>query len=197
MSVFRNIIARLRHRLFLEGNVTIHFRADARTARYALPLIKKLLADDEDGETYRGAIAHWHHSERPPLDRYMGSVSFCRIDGPLQDAPTVYPHGWFLPLGGLIESPGVTAHLTPFEADAIRRRIEDAIEREIVGWVTEHRLYDKPPVPSHYDRASADHAAKRVIADWRGENLGRPDDCCGDEPAGAMCDACRKGSDHG
>ncbi|WP_197277124.1 hypothetical protein [Sphingomonas profundi] len=196
MPVFRSIIARLRHRLLLEGNVTIHLRADARTARYALPLIRKLLADDEDGETYRCAIAHWHHMGRPPLERYLGSVSLCQIDGPLQDAPAAYSHGWFLPLGGLIETPGVTAHLTPFDADAIRRRIQDAIEREIVGWATEHALYDSPPVVSEYDRASADRAAKDMIADWKEESTSRPDGCCLDEPAGAMCAACRKGSDH-
>lgn len=166
MSFFRDVILRLSRPTFLYRTVTLRFRTDARTARFVAPLIERLISDDRDGETYRSAIAHWHRAERPTLERYLGSVSLCRIDGPLQDAPADYPDGWFVPLGGLIETPDTTAHLTPFEAASIQHRIREAIEREIHDWSREHKLYDIPPIPAQYDRSSADSAAKALIANW-------------------------------
>lgn len=165
MPAFRDIAAQLRRRFFPKHEVTLRFRTDARTACYIIPLIEKLLANDEDGETYQCAVAHWHHAERPPLDYFQGTSSVCRIDGPLQDAPAGYPE-WCVPLGGLIETPGATGHLTPFEASALWKRIQEAIERVIVGWAKEHQLYCKPPVPSDFDRGSADRAAMALIASW-------------------------------
>jgi hypothetical protein len=164
----------LGHRLRSERSVVLRFRTDARTARFAAPLITKLLNNHRDGETYRCAIAHWHHAERPPLERYLGSISLCRIDGPLQEAPADYPDGWFVPLGGLIETPGATAHLTPFEAASIQHRIREAIEREILDWCREHKLYDIPPIAAQYDRSSADSAAKALLANWTHENYQSP-----------------------
>lgn len=200
MSIFHALA-----RFIPNGNVTLNVRTDARTAQTVRPLIEKLIADDRDGETYRCAIAHWHHAKRPPLKRYLGDVSLCQIDGPLQDAPADYPHSMFLPIGGLIETPGATVHLSPFEADEIQRRIQQAIEREIVDWTKRHGLYDIQPVDPDYDRWEADHAAKAMIAAWAGQRqggtapddgIGRPDDCCPGETDGALCEACRKGPDH-
>lgn len=134
MSIFLRAMDRLADFIWTGRKVTLRFTAEYRTACYAVPLINKLLAEDEDGEAYRTAIVAWHRAERPPLDIYQGHTSFCRIDGPLQwadDTP--------LPLGGLILSPGVTAHLNPFEADALRDHIRQAIEDAIVVWVPRPR----------------------------------------------------------
>lgn len=170
MSFFRNVMFRLSRPSSSYRTVTLRFRTDARTAQFVAPLIERLISDDCDGETYRCAIAHWHRVDRPPLQRYLGSVSLCRIDGPLQEAPADYPDGWFVPLGGLIETPGATAHLTPFEAASIEHRIREAIEREIVDWSREHKLYDIPPIPAQNDRSSADSAAKALIVNWTPDN---------------------------
>lgn len=187
MSAFRNLIKRLGRRFCSERSVVLRFRTDARTARFAAPLISKLLDDHRDGETYRCVISHWHHAERPPLERYLGSVSLCRIDGPLQEAPADYPDGWFVPLGGLIETPGATAHLTPFQAASIQHRIQEAIEREIVDWSREHRLYDLPLVQAHRNRPSADHAAVALIVNWTSDS---------DQPRGRLR-TLDGGTDHG
>lgn len=152
----------------------LRYRADARIADSVAPLIEKLLAHDRDGTFYRCAVAHWHLAERPPLAHYVGTESRCRIDGPLQDAPAGYNNGISLPLGGLLNTPGVTAHLTPFEADALQQRIRSAIEREILEWSNEHGLYDLPRSPAHFDRPSADRAAKALIANWTPENQREP-----------------------
>ncbi|GGO89769.1 hypothetical protein [Stakelama pacifica] len=190
MSFFRRFKARLGFRLSPHAPVTLRFQTDARTADYAVPLIRKLLDGSKDGETYRVAVAHWFRAERPPLDYYLGSVSLCRIDGPLVEAPLDYPHGWFLPMGGLIQSPGVTAHLTPFEADALRDRIREAIEVQIVEWVEEHRLHERPPVLADFDRATADAQAMAWIS------AGVPEWMSSYEPSSAAQDPQVGGTEH-
>src|SRR3546814_7378506 len=61
--------------------VTLRFTADYRIACFSLPLIKRLLANTADGETYRCSIAEWPVNERPPLYVHRGVVSTLRVDG--------------------------------------------------------------------------------------------------------------------
>jgi len=183
MPIFYRTLDRLADFIWKSCKVTLRFTADYRTACVALPLIKKLLADSEDGETYRCSIAHWHLNERPPLHIHRGEVSTVRIDGPLQNAGTSY-----LPLGGLILSPGVTAHLDPVETDLLDRRVQEAVERTIRDWIIEHGLYDQPRPRREIDRRKADRAARAVITRWVTEQFGEP------EPA-SPSDS-RKGSDN-
>lgn len=159
MPILRNGMARLGIPPSQGGRVTLRICMDARIARYLVPLIKKLAADDPDGETYRCAIAAWQHSKRPPLAIYRGDISACRIDGPLQKARRHY-----LPLGGLIETPGVTAHLNPIEAEVLDRHLRAAIERTIHAWVADHELDGLPPVSPEIDRPAADREALALIA---------------------------------
>lgn len=167
MSIFTRALDRLADFIWTGRKVTLRFTAEYRTACFALPLIRKLLAEGEDGETYRCSLAHWHLGERPPLHIHRGEVSTLRIDGPLQNAGTSY-----LPLGGLIESPGVTAHLDPVEADRLDRQVQEAVERTIHDWIIEHGLYDQPRARREIDRRKADRAARAVIARWVAEHFG-------------------------
>ncbi|WP_208759564.1 hypothetical protein [Sphingobium fuliginis] len=183
MSIFHRALDRLADFIWKGRKVSLRFTADYRTACFAVPLIRKLLADSEDGETYRFSIAHWHLNERPPLHIHRGEVSTVRIDGPLQNAGTSY-----LPLGGLIESSGVTAHLDPVEADRLDRRVQETVERTIREWIIEHGLYDRPRGHREIDRRKADQAARAVIARWVTEQFGEPETV---QPFDS-----RKGSDH-
>ena len=167
MSVFHRALDRLADFIWTGRKVTLRFTADYRTACFAVPLIKKLLAEGEDGETYRCSVAHWHLNERPSLHIHRGEVSTLRIDGPLQNAGTSY-----LPLGGLIESPGVTAHLDPVEANRLDRRVQQAVARTIRDWIIEHGLYDQPRARREIDRRKADREARAVIARWVAEHFG-------------------------
>lgn len=199
MSVFRRVMDRLADRLWAGRKVTLRFTADYRIAGFALPLIERLLLDDDDGETYRSSIADWTLNERPPLHIYRGEVSSLRIDGPLQKADVSY-----LPLGGLIESPGVTAHLDPVEAQRLDARVQDAIEKTILCWIIEHGLYDQPRQRREIDRRKADRDSRAIIARWVVEHFAKPvtdalsngsdrsGDCCSDEPDGSVCNFARK-----
>ncbi len=193
MSIFHRALDRFADFLWTGRKVNLRFTAEYRTACYALPLIKKLLAEGEDGDAYRTALVPWHEAERPPLAIYQGDTSRSRIDGPWQMAG----RDW-LPLGGLILSPGVTAHLDPFEAQALHDKMQEAIEGVILSWVRDHDLTALPPVPEHFDRRRADRKAKAMIAAWTsGETETAVSITTPGEATDAPCDACRKGREHG
>ena len=203
MSIFRRAMDRLANRLWAGRKVTLRFIADYRIAGFTWPLIERLLLDNDDGETYRCSIAQWTLNERPSLHFYRGELSSLRIDGPLQKAGMSY-----LPLGRLIEAPGVTAHLNPVEAHQLDGRVQEVIEKTILHWIIEHGLYDQPRQRRELDRRKADREARAIIARWVAEHFAkpvtgalsngsdRPGDCCSGKPDGSVCDACRKGPDH-
>lgn len=200
MSIFSRAMDRLADFIWTGRKVNLRFSAEYRTACYAVPLINKLLAEGEDGDTYRTALVPWHQAERPPIASYQGDTSRCRIDGPWQEAGL----DW-VPLGGLILSPGVTAHLDPFEAQALHEKMQQAIEAVIRTWVEDHDLIVLPPVPEHFDRRGADRKAKALIAAWAGGD--RQADASANPTAAtaqlasgelvpALCAVCRKGLGH-
>lgn len=158
MSVLRSALTRI----FSSGRKPdMHIDADVQTAIYMWPIIEKLLARGEDGDTYRAAVNFWRYAERPPLAVYDGDTSHCHIDGPLQLAGD-----FALPLGGEIFSQGVTIDLDPFEANDLREHMRAAIERAILAWLADNGRRDSSPPKNPYDRETADREAKAMIADW-------------------------------
>ena len=201
MPVFRKAVDRLADLLRGDRRITYRAYIDARTAPYVTPLLDKIVADDEDGDTIRNSLIPWRRAQRPPIAIYRGDVSTCRIDGPWQ----VADDHW-LPLGGLIVTSGVTAHLNPFEAQALHKRMQQAIEDVTLAWVREHDLYALRHVPEEIDRTVADPAAKAMIAAWafrRREADAMPNaspdttrNCCSSQSGDDLCALCRKGLGH-
>jgi hypothetical protein len=197
MPVFRKAVDRLADLLRRDRRITYRACIDARTAPYVVPLLDKIVADDEDGDTFRNSLIPWRRAQRPPIAIYRGDISTCRIDGPWQ----VADDHWF-PLGGLILTSGVTAHLNPFEAEALHKRMQKAIEDTVFAWACEHDLYALRHVPDEIDRAVADPAAKALIATWAlGDRRAEvpamqpavPVMPESGEPVPALCAVCRKG----
>ncbi len=143
--------------------ITTRYRAHWRIMIHTHPLILKLLEDNADGDTRRTSLTEWHRAERPVIDVLRGTTSLFRIDGPRQNVG----NDWFA-MGALIESPGVTAHLDPVDTLHLEARVRQAIEHEIVRWIAERGLQDRPPVPPHVDRDFADPKAMRRMIDWVG-----------------------------
>ena len=156
MSV-RNLIGRL----FGFPYLAVRYRPHFRIALAAHPLILKLIEDNEDGDTRRMSLAEWHRAERPVVDVLRGTTSLFRIDGPRR-----YIGREEFAMGALIESPGVTAHLDPVETLHLEERVRQAIEQEILRWIAEHDLQERPPVDPHVDRAIADPEAMRRMTEW-------------------------------
>jgi hypothetical protein len=198
MLIFRKAVDRLADLLRGDRRTTYRAFIDARIARYVTPLLDKIVADDEDGDTLRNSLIPWRRAERPSIAIYRGDISTCRIDGPWQRAD-----GDWLPLGGLIVTSGVTAHLDPFEAQALHKRLQQAIEDTTLAWVREHDLRSRRRAPEEIDRAVADPAAKAMIAAWafgkrEADTLPNPSpdsvrDCCSGEPLSGLCALCGKG----
>lgn len=143
--------------------ITTRYRAHWRVMIHTHPLILKLLEDNADGDTRRTSLTEWHRAERPVVDVLRGTTSLFRIDGPRQ----IVGRDCFA-MGALIESPGVTAHLDPVETLHLEERVRGAIEQEILRWIAEHRLQERPPVPPNVDRDFADPKAMRRMIDWVG-----------------------------
>ena len=72
----------------------------------------------------------------------------------------------FLPLGGLLQSPGVTAHLNPVEASELDGLIRATIEQMILQWIDRHGLQELPPAAPEINREKADPLARELIAEW-------------------------------
>ena len=201
MPIFRKAVNRLADMLRGDRKVTYRAFIDARVAPYVTPLLDKIVADDEDGDTLRNSLIPWRRAQRPPIAIYRGDVSICRIDGPWQ----VADDHW-LPLGGLIVTSGVTAHLNPLEAQALHQRMQKAIEDAVLAWGREHDIYALRHVPEEIDRQVADPAAKAMIAAWASGQRGadaepmaspsEPRDCYSGEPFPSLCALCRKGLGH-
>ena len=152
-------------RLFGWPMITVKYRAHGRVMIPTHPLILKLIQDNPDGETRRVSLTEWHRAERPVADVLRGTTSLFRIDGPRH----VIGSECFA-MGALIESPGVTAHLDPVETLHLEARVRTAIEQEIVRWIAEHGLQNRPPVQPSVDRDVADPKALRRMIDWVGHD---------------------------
>ena len=193
MPISRKIMDRLAN--WLHGNATTTYRISihSRIAPLVMPLVERLAADGEDGETLRCTLAPWHRAERPAIAVYRGDISTCRIDGPWQVAD-----GHWLPLGGLVLSPGITWHLTPFEAQALHDHMQKVIEDATCAWVNEHGPFPRRHVPAEIDRVQADREAKAMIAAWaRNKRQAGVRSRNADEPNPVLCALCGKGLGHG
>lgn len=145
--------------------ITTKYRAHWRVMIHTHPLILKLLEDNADGDARRASLTEWHRAERPVVDVLRGTTSLFRIDGPRQ----IVGREAFA-MGALIESPGVTAYLDPVETLQLEERVRLAIEQEILCWIDEHGLQDRPAIEPHIDRDVADPEALVRMIDWVGDN---------------------------
>lgn len=151
MPVFQTIAARLHARFFPEDAVAFTVRTTPRIARFVKPIIEMLIRDNKIGETYRFAVAFWHRWDVPPLNVYLGTASLCRIDG-----PSTSDERGCRPAGGLVETPGLTAHLSPDEAHELDSRIKAAIETTIRDWADETMPGRWTTLPQHQHRGAKD-----------------------------------------
>lgn len=154
-------VAILLARVFSRSDVTLRYKTELRIAQSVHPHFLKLIEESPDGDAYRSALIEWHISERPVIAFLQGTESDLRVEGPWYRAD-----GLSFPLGGLLQSPGVTAHLDPIDAVALAEHISSAVESVILKWIADHDLQSLPPVDPHINRAVEDPKALARIAQW-------------------------------
>ena len=143
----------------------MRFYTDARTARFVLPIVNKLIADSPDGETCRMSLAGRFHTERPVIEYFRGSLSSLRVEG-----PWLRRDGLSFPMGALLSSPGISSHLSPIETIALCEQIGEAVEDAILHWIAVHDLQSLPPVDPRVNRAVDDPKAIACIEAWLAKN---------------------------
>ena len=151
MPVFQRIATRLHARFFPGDVATFTVRITPRIGRFVMPIIEKLIRDDKIGETYRFAVALWHRWDVPLLNVYLGTASLCRIDG-----PSITDERGYRAAGGLVETPGLTAHLSPNEAHDLDNRIKAAIETTIRNGADETVRGRWTTLPQHQQLGAKD-----------------------------------------
>ena len=75
MPISRKIMDRLANWLHGSATTTYRISIHSRIAPLVMPLVERLAADDEDGETLRCTLVHWHRAERPAIAVYRGCPS--------------------------------------------------------------------------------------------------------------------------
>lgn len=163
MPIFRATRRALSACFRSEDHTLLRFKTTRRIATAIRPDLDRLLEPGPEGETYRMSVAHWRRRAQPPVARYLGTSSLCLIEGPLTwPLPPTSPN-WIVPSGGFVESPGFTITLSPSEASNLHERMQEAIERELLIWLSERDARPKaaPSDKSGSDqpvRGGADHA---------------------------------------
>src|SRR3546814_6899138 len=122
MLMFRKAVDRLADLLRRDRKVIYRTYISARTAPYVTPLLDRIVDDDENGDTFRNSLIPWGGAERTTIAIDRGDISRCRIDAPWPRADDEW-----LPLGGLLVTGGVRAHLDPFEEQVLDKRRQQAV----------------------------------------------------------------------
>ena len=159
MPIERNAIDRIADWFRRGGQCTYRISIKPHIAPKVLSLIDKLVDDGDDGQTTRISLFSWRMAERPLIAVHRGDVSTCRIDGPWQPAA-----GGYIPIGGLVRSPGITWHLTPFEALALHKHMQKVIDDAVCNWINLQGPEMRCHGPVEINRDEADRNAKAMIA---------------------------------
>lgn len=163
MPIFRATRRALSTCFGTKDHTLLRFKTTKRIAAATRVDIDRLLDPSPEGETYRMSVAHWRRRAQPPVARYLGTSSLCLIEGPLTWPVPPRSPNWVVPSGGLVESPSFTITLSPSEASNLHERMQEAIERELLTWLSERDA--RPNAATSHEsgleqhvRRGADHA---------------------------------------
>lgn len=153
MPIFRAVRRALSAFSRREDHMLLRFKTTKRIAVATRADIDRLLEPSPEGETYRMSVAHWRRRAQPPVARYLGTSSLCLIEGPLTWPVPPTSSNSVVPSGGLVESPGFTITLSPGEALDLHVRMQEAIERELLTWLSDR---DSCPNAAPFDQSGTD-----------------------------------------
>lgn len=135
------------------------FTCPAALAGEMVPVLERLIGDDEDGAAYRLAASFWRLFERPILQTYAGGRYLLQTEGPPQTVD-----GFGFAMGSEIMGPLGWARLDPVETAGLVAEIKQQIDHVIGDWCARNRIaQDKRKA---VDRESDDVAAIKRMTAW-------------------------------
>lgn len=126
-----------------------------------VPLVERLLADNEDGSALRTALRPFFLGERPRIAVLKGEDVCFHLEGPQYDCG-----GQTFPLGAqvFIGERG-WLNLGPVEAAALHKLLREAIDTTTTRWIIERDLLDHVrPLRAERNRRVDDPLALRQMA---------------------------------
>lgn len=126
-----------------------------------IPLIERLVADDDDGSALRTALRPFFLGERPRIAILKGEEVWFHLEGPQYECG-----GQVLPLGAqiFIADRGWLS-LGPVDAVTLHAKLREAIDAAAYRWTIEQRLLDHVrPLRAERNRRVDDPLALRQVA---------------------------------
>lgn len=126
-----------------------------------IPLVERLLADDDDGSALQSAVRPFFLGERPRIAILKGEEVWFHLEGPQYDCG-----GMTFPLGAqvFIANRG-WFNLGPIQAAALHTQLREAIDSTAFRWIIEHDLLAHArPLRAERSRPIDDAIALRQMA---------------------------------
>ena len=126
-----------------------------------IPLIERLVADDDDGSALRTALRPFFLGERPRIAILKGEEVWFHLEGPQHECG-----GQVFPLGAqiFIAERGWLS-LGPVDAAALHAKLREAIDTAAYRWIIERGLLDHVrPLRAERNRRVDDPLALRQMA---------------------------------
>lgn len=140
-----------------------------------IPLIERLVADDDDGSALRTAVRPFFFGERPRVTILKGEEVWFHLEGPQYECG-----GQVLPLGAQIfVADRGWLSLGPVDAAALHAKLRKAIDAAAYRWIIEWGLLDHVrPLRAERNRRVDDRLALRQMAAAAGsiQQESEPDD---------------------
>lgn len=111
------------------------FTCPLALAEEILPVIERLIRDDDDGDAYRSVASFWCLFERPILQTYAGGRYVLQTEGPQQRVDE-----FDFAMGSEIMGPLGWARLDPVETVALVAEIKHQIDDVIDDWCARNRI---------------------------------------------------------
>lgn len=126
-----------------------------------MPLIERLVADDDDGSALRTAVRPFFFGERPRIAILKGEEVWFHLEGPQHECG-----GQVLPLGAQIfVADRGWLSLGPADAAALHATLREAIDAAAYRWIIERGLLDHvQPLRAERNRRVDDPLALRQMA---------------------------------
>jgi len=126
-----------------------------------VPLVKRLLADNADGDAFQTAIRPFFSGERPRMEIFDGNNTMFIVEG-----PTYVFEGRTWPLGGQLLTSGGWMNLDPLQTRLLQDHLKSAIDAAVFRWVINNSMFLKARVCRQArKRPFDDQVALRQIVD--------------------------------